>query len=444
MIVDFSFKNYKSFKELQRFSMRRDTGIAQEKSSILAPNAFLDEGLNRVGAVYGANASGKSNFLDAIFTLTTFVTEGKNSNVGFIDSDEPSVFRMVFIYNGIRYDYALSVAKSRLEYEKLSIYYSNQPTLVFEYFANPRNLNLGRLISSNEGTAVNYNSQKEIGKPILYFLKDSDNLDVKNAFDFFKNGIVAHATPRITSELAEARLKESIEEDAGLWDFYNAIIPAADLGIQSVKLVDVESDMNTEQLDLVAEFFIKLNEAGENNLSEADKAKIKKSIGEKVKRASFTHKIDNNLVNFDFQNESNGTIAASGVFLDLRDVLEHGGVYVVDEIDCSIHPTIIAQIIKIFNSEDTNPNGAQLIFSTHDISILDQSIYGENILDRDQIWFVEKSESGVSILYPLTQINGVRKDDNLYRKYISGRYGAVPKASLYYEMLKYWEDKKSV
>lgn len=444
MIIDFSFKNYRSFKGAQSFSMRRDTSIEPDKVSIIGEK-LPAEGLSRVSAVYGANASGKSNFLESILALKAFVKYGEVSDVNFINNEDTSSFNIVFCYNDKKYSYTLEVLKSEICYEELLFYGSNRPTLVFKYSTGPRELVFGKLILDDEATAIKYNSQKEANKPILHLLKDSDNEDVKNAFLFFKDGIVAQNAPKNNDQSTEVRLRQIIENDSDAQDFYNSIIPAADLGIKNVKFVDVEANMESEmndiQLDIIADAIIRIDAAGDNKLSDDDKEKLRKSIKKKVRKASFTHEIDDSLVSFDFQNESHGTIAASNIFLDLQKILECGAVYVVDEIDCSMHPTIVAQIINIFNSADTNPNDAQLIFSTHDISILDSSIYGENILDRDQVWFAEKNKFGQSSLYSLAQVGGTRKEDNLYRKYISGRYGAIPKVSLYYEMLKYWEDR---
>lgn len=446
MIIDFCFKNYKSFKEAQNFSMRRDTSVELEKASIVG-GVIPNEGLNRVSAVYGANASGKSNFLESIVALKTFIESGELFDVNYINNDDISSFNIIFCYNDKKYSYKLEILKDKIHYEELFLYNSNRPSLVFKYSTNPRSLTFGTPISDNESTAIKYNSQNAPDSPILYLLKDSINKDVKNAFLFFKNGIVAQDVPGNSEQLTEVKLRRIIENNPDVQDFYNSIIPAADLGIKNVKLIDVESSidsgMNDKQLDIITDAIIKIDAAGDNRLSEEDKKKLRKSIGEKIKRASFTHEIDDNLVSFAFQDESHGTITASNIFLDLKRILEQGAVYVVDEMDCSMHPTIVVQIINIFNSIETNPNNAQLIFSTHDISILDSSIYGENILDRDQVWFTEKNERGQSSLYSLMQIGGTRKEDNLYRKYISGRFGAIPKVSLYYEMLKYWENTKN-
>lgn len=445
MIIDYCFKNIKSFKEEQNFSMRRGTSIELEKPSIVR-KSLPSEGLNRVSAVFGANASGKSNFLKSIMILKSFIENGVIYDVDFANSNEPSVFEIVFSFKGKKYNYNLKVQKDKVIYEKLSYYASNQPTQIFEYKTDPRHISLSDLFSEKEKNAIEFNSQNHKNSPILFQFKDSDSIEAKNAFLFFASGIIIREIPENNNAAAESKIRQAVEDNVELRNFYNSIISSADLGIKNVKLIDTElgteSEMNKKQLEIIADAIIKINEIDGNKLSDEDKEKLRQSFKKIKKKASFTHKINDDLVNLDIRDESRGTIAASNIFLDLQEILENGATYIVDEIDCSLHPTIVTQLINIFNSEDTNPNNAQLLFTTHDISILDSSIYGENILDRDQVWFTEKNELGQSSLYSLLQFKGTRKEDNLYKKYISGRYGATPKASLYYGILNYWENKK--
>ena len=442
MIIDFSFKNYKSFKDGQSFSMRRETSIDHEKESITTKSGDF---VNRVSAVYGANAAGKSNFLESILVLRNLIAHGRIDKNNFAGSDDlGTLFRIIFEYAGNKYDYSVSASPKVINFEKLSIYYTNQPSLVYEYTAKPRNLKVGSsLICADEETAINYNSDKEPSKPILYLLKDSDNKDVKNAFDFFIKGIISQSMPiESNTNMTEAKLEKIFEKDTPDGTFFNTIIPSADLGIKNVELIDVESELNANQMKVLADALIEVNRLGDSKMSKKDEEALRKSMSRTARRASFTHKIGNKTLNFWLGDESNGTIAASNIFTDLRNILAHGAVYIVDEIDRSLHPSLVIQLIDIFNHSETNPYNAQIIFSTHDVSMLDSSIYGKNILDRDQVWFVEKDQSGKSSLYSLAQIKGTRKEDNLYRKYISGRYGATPKPFLYYEVKKYWEDLK--
>jgi AAA15 family ATPase/GTPase len=125
-----------------------------------------------------------------------------------------------------------------------------------------------------------------------------------------------------------------------------------------------------------------------------------------------------------WEGESLGTRALAAVGFEAQRVLESGGVLVVDEIDASLHPYLSARIIALFQDEEQNPKGAQLIFTSHDAALLGR-VRGEEVLKRDHIWFVAKDGEGSTSLYPLSDFKP-RADDNRARRYLTGRYGAVP------------------
>ena len=163
----------------------------------------------------------------------------------------------------------------------------------------------------------------------------------------------------------------------------------------------------------------------------------------KAFRLMFGHVVNGKRINFGAEKESRGTLAAAHLFVQLCPILEMGATLLVDELDCSLHPMLVKEIVEVFNNADTNPFDAQLIFTTHDISLLDRTIYGEDVLGRDEVWFVEKNQNGISRLYPLSSIKRTtRKEDNLYRKYVEGRYSAIPKTSIASQVEAYWAEHK--
>jgi hypothetical protein len=142
-----------------------------------------------------------------------------------------------------------------------------------------------------------------------------------------------------------------------------------------------------------------------------------------VVKVSLSHSTDNpdESIALDFNEESHGTqtlFKTAGAWLN---VMSNGEVLLVDEIDTSLHPLLVRFLIQRFHSDNTNPRNAQLIFSTHNTSLLDQ----ETLFRRDQIWFVEKDSDGASKLYPLTDFKP-RTDEALEKWYMRGRYGALP------------------
>lgn len=122
--------------------------------------------------------------------------------------------------------------------------------------------------------------------------------------------------------------------------------------------------------------------------------------------------------------ESAGTITLLELATRLVRALRHGSLFCIDELEASLHPALGLELVRLFHSRQRNPNGAQLIFTTHDTNLLG-NLLGEPPLRRDQVWFTEKDNAGTTHLYPLTDYSP-RKEENLERGYLQGRYGAIP------------------
>jgi len=122
--------------------------------------------------------------------------------------------------------------------------------------------------------------------------------------------------------------------------------------------------------------------------------------------------------------ESAGTVTLLGMAMLVVDVLGRGAVLGIDELEASLHPMLALELLRLFHDPAHNPRGAQLIFTTHDTNLLG-NVVGERPLRRDQVWFTEKDEAGATHLYPLTDFQP-RKEENLERGYLQGRYGAIP------------------
>jgi AAA15 family ATPase/GTPase len=183
-------------------------------------------------------------------------------------------------------------------------------------------------------------------------------------------------------------------------------VKAADLGIAGLRTEQEEYD------DLAKKIWTVINEAM------AEKSKI--GAPPKRTKTLFQHRgKGESQVELESRNESDGTVAFFSLLGPVARTLESGGVFCVDELDSSLHPLLALELVRMFN-DSRNPRGAQLIFNTHDTNLLDSSL-----LRRDQIWFTEKDSSGATHLYPLSDFKP-RKNENLERGYLQGRYGAVP------------------
>lgn len=447
MLISFIFSNYKSFKEEQFFSMERATNINYQKDSIIAKLPKKNIELSRVAAFYGANAAGKSNFLDAIECATDLITGDKVTIDCHVSAnDKPTSFNFLFIAkNNYKYNYLLVIKKGIVVEEKLNIYKTNKPTKIFAYSKELSIFEISSIFKDDEKTAIKFNFEKNPNHPIISQFQKSDNEEARMAFNFFQDDIFSSISNKVDN-INTSRLMHALDKNEKIHQFLNETLFSADLGIRAVNLVEAESGANKEQQRILSKAIVDFAKAGNPKISKETIEELEKSSSflDRMKKVIFEHEIGGTRANFDINKESDGTIAACGILLDLLPVLFGGCVYIIDELDRSLHPSIVSQIIDIFNHKSTNPNNAQLIFSTHDVSLLDPTIYGEDILDRDEVWFVEKDNDGNSQIYPLTDIKySTRKEDNIYKKYVGGKYGATPRVSLSYIVELYWQKAKN-
>jgi len=140
---------------------------------------------------------------------------------------------------------------------------------------------------------------------------------------------------------------------------------------------------------------------------------------ESRKAFSFQHRGATDSVPISLADESTGTLAYLAILGPAVEALANGGVLLIDELDASLHPLLVVEIVKLFNRADHNPLGAQLIFNAHNTELLNRN------MRRDQIWFTDKDKTGATRLYPLTHYRP-RKVENIQRSYLQGRYGATP------------------
>lgn len=425
MLIDFSFSNYRSFRDEQSFSMTRD-------------KRFADEGLaeqSTIAAVYGSNASGKSNFLRALWAMALMVrtSYSQGNAVTNIPRDpfllggkgvpEESSFFAEFIANdNRRYRYWFRFNDDVILYEELS---------VFKLIGDRESSHSTRLFSRDED-GVSFGStfrgpRSQVKKTIelrpnalvLSAAAAAGIACTQPAFDFFAEGVTfcdaqgyRDEQPRI---LGEFNRKTSFAKELAL------LIRYADFGIVDVRSAPVNVD-KTVMNDLKTQI-------GESLGADPDKLDRLFALGQSSE-LQFEHAGAGESVAFDERNESQGTVAALSFFsLALRQ-LARSTVTLIDEIDTSLHPSLVEEFIALFTDPATNPHGSQLIFTTHDASLITVSGSADRLIDPDQVWLVEKGKDGASELYPVTDLK-VRREENIGRNYLNGVYGAIPKPAFH-------------
>lgn len=409
MFIDFNVKNFRSFHEQQMFS------LIKSKSDEHPNNAFsIHENSNfsllKTVAIYGANASGKSNFLKALYTMKRIVTGNYQRGdklpitpfkLNSSTIDQPTEFEITFIVDNVRYQYGFSASATQIYDEWLFAYPKGHAQKWFERIWDQETQSydwkfssflLGSkqiwLQSTRENalflsTAVQLNSEQL--KPIFDWFNDILHFSNSDGF-----------TPIFTANLCEDNKSDILE-----------FLKTADFHISDINVEKKElniSDFPTEMPEQLKDFLAK-------NLK-----------GEKGLRLETIH-IDNNgkQVPFDFHDESDGTQKFFAFAGPILDVLRNGYVLCIDELNVNLHPKLVKFLVELFHHPESNPKNAQLIFTTHETSILTQDVFR-----RDQIWFCERSKEQSSILYPLSDFSPKKGKENLELGYLSGRYGALP------------------
>jgi AAA15 family ATPase/GTPase len=396
MLVQFTVGNFLSFKDKKTLSLSATNITECEDSNVTDDNHKLLKG----AVIYGANSSGKSNFINALVTLRTLmIISSKLSSADELDISayelstttigKPSFFEIVMIIDGIKYRYGLEATFKGITAEWL--------------FEAKKKKERPLFIREGDGIEVmksfpEGNDLEEKTRDNGLFLAVVDQFNgaiAKKIFSWFKifypfSGLASHENFRNISSylLTSADYKESLKQ------FFLDL----DLGFSDI-IVNKITEGKKEEL---YEIFTVHEVYDENNEP--------------------SHQVQFNLT----ERESAGTNKIYNLGCLIFTVLRFGGLLVVDELDTSMHPNLTVVITRLFNSKEENPHNAQLIFTTHDTNLLENGNYR-----RDQIYFVEKDHYGASDLYSLVEYKEpdgktVRKDRSFKKDYIQGRYGAIP------------------
>lgn len=402
MLIEFSVKNFMSFKNKVTLSMEKGNGD-ENLDNIFK---WKDAELVKVASIYGANASGKSNLLKAFYCAILMVRNSSMISINGkwlfikpfmfddVSSKGPSEFEFIILASGVKYKYYFSTDGYKVYDEGLDAYYSQKPTSIFKrydvnkYLFNADKAKLEPLTAHNTdnklflstATTWNYDKTKDV------FLWFNNVIDTYDSFDMISNrDIISYKN-----------------NDNNIKQFALKLLKESDILINDIH-VDYKEDETDKQ---VMEMF---------------DAPLIKNVDIQVEHEIIDENNNKHIYRLSFDEESRGTRVLFALAPFLKRAFESEKVIIVDELEKSLHPTLIECIVKLFNNKDINKANSQLIFTTHAANLLNI-----NLLRRDQIWFTEKNpNNGVSSLYPLDSFS-VRKDENIYKGYLSGRYGAVP------------------
>lgn len=415
MFLEFSVTNYRSIRATQTLS----TTASKYYKGLEVTNCFDADvaglpKLLRSAVIYGPNAAGKSNMLKALSFMKNFVLQSHSHQEGALinvvpfalaaeTKGEPSEFEVFFIQDGVRYQFGFAANRQRVTKEWLLSYPKGRAKRLYERAYDSK--------TDEEQWDINLTGPKELWKKTTrknaLFLSTAiqlNNEQLKPVFSWFQSKL-AMILPG-----AEININFSIEQCATedgtkkIMEF----MKAADIGISGISVKNVPILLSSEMLP--------------PEMPQPLKDQFLKDFhGKETPEVSFLHKTDNgDSIPFHISDESDGTqklFIFAGPWLD---VLAKGRILFVDEMDTSLHPLMVRFLIELFQNSKTNKHNAQLIFTTHDTSVLDTDIYR-----RDQVWFVEKDRNQTSKLYLLSDFSP-RKGEALEKGYLQGRYGALP------------------
>ena len=420
MILQFSVSNYRCFRGLQTLNLAAGSDKSLPENCIVASLAGRPERrwLKGVG-IYGANASGKSTVINALKALAGMVTQSAKATdakepIRQIEPfalcpdhpETPTAFGIVFVAEGTQYEYRVAATCERIWHESLRAFPNAREQTWFARDWNPDSA--AYVWTPERPTGFRRDPQLEAYtlSNMLFLSKAVANnrTELEPVFRWFKDTLVfldMSARSRLSLGFTLKHVEKQSEYFASIKD----LLSNADIGVTGVGAVEA-----TPPDGVIAKMIA--------DLPADDQEQVRKAL---CLRPELAHTGVAPLpIPLPWETESAGTqqlFALAGPWLD---IMRCGRVVCIDELETSMHPLMVRELLRLLFSATANANGAQVIFTTHNPLLLDSTL-----LRRDQVWFTDKDDKGAAHLYPLTDYSP-RKGESLVRGYLSGRYGAVP------------------
>ncbi|HBA84743.1 MAG TPA: ATP-binding protein [Verrucomicrobia bacterium] len=421
MLIEFKTTNFRSIREEQTFSLVA-SNADKELSSCLIERKL--PGLSNVrflkgAAIYGANASGKSNVIEALHFLSRFVTRSATriqpgdptgAEPFKLDRDsikKPSEFEITFVADDVRYVFGVSVTPEKVIEEYLVAYPKGLPQRWYHRAFNAKK-NIYEWAKPSTEFKQDKSLQEKTRENSLFLSvgPQFNHEQLTGVFNWFKKNL---KFIRLADAMLHPRYTAELIVNPAHHDRILNLLRSADIGVADAKINETEVSVEELKTNLPPSVLAKIE--AEGPLKPAKTVEI-----------NLMHKADGiDPVTLDYDTEeSNGTRRYFSLIGPWIDILEHGYTVFVDEIETSLHPNLVKELIKLLLCSKNNPKGAQIVFTTHNPVLLDGAV-----LRRDQIWFTEKTPANTTHLYPLTDYKP-RNDEVLAKGYLAGRYGAIP------------------
>jgi hypothetical protein len=429
VLVAFRAENVRSFRDELELSLVATSLSASEpwaRRSVQWREGGRPIDVLPAAGIFGANASGKSNVLRAMADMRGFVlnsfrrgrpTGGLPRRPFLLGDDSamyPTRFEIDIVLCGVRHEYGFEYDSEQVLEEWAVRYPKGRAVSLFR--------RTGNVVEFGSSERAKSRAVRELLRPNALFLStaaSANHPDLLPLYAWFeRNLLLVEAQSRDSRQALTTAMLDEPDQRERVLEF----LRAADLGITGAARRELDPEIKAR----VERAFQILWEG------EGDDANGAPSMELDAVGVHLTHHGSAGDIEFHPQDESLGTLVWFGLVGPVIQALRDGAVFLADELDSSLHPALVAEIVSLFQSPGTNPRRAQLIFNSHDTTILGTSAgtgatqtTSGRLLGRDQIWFTEKSNDGASRLYPLTELDP-RKGEAIEQRYLSGRYGATP------------------
>ena len=418
-LLSFTAYNVRSYRDEAHLSLQATRLVRPDvRRELQAHSSTKTVGVLPAAGLFGPNASGKSTMLYALADMRAIVASSFRSGtrssgiyrrpfaLDDASREQPSRFEIELILEGTYWQYGFEVDDECVRGEYAYYYPKGRQALVFE--RTPTDVTFGPPFRSS-------------GRALGQLLRDNalllsvggaaDDEQLEPLFGWFlRNLRLAASANRDARAVRTAELVKDPETKERVMAF----VRAADLGVTDIEQASVDPEV-AERLQRALQVL-----AGEEGDPDTSDEETKIVFADSVR---LKHQGSSGAVDLDPADESEGTMVWVGLIGPVLDALDGGHVLLADELDTSLHPHLVSMLVEAFQSPDTNRRCAQLIFNAHEVNVLGDS--EQEVLGRDQIWFAKKDLDGSTSIYPLGKFRP-RRDEALGRRYLQGRFGAVP------------------
>jgi AAA15 family ATPase/GTPase len=429
MLIEFCFKNYRSFREKAVLSMEA-TGLGSFKSCLIPLSSTVK--LLPAIAIYGKNGGGKSNVIRAFWLAVQFIRNAQRTQheraaipvnpfaLNDYSKEEPTEFSFVYTTGGIKYWYGFSATREKIFSEYLYHAPKGQKALIFNRVEQDFSFTEEKAKRTLIGEMV---AENQLFFSVACTMNDAPCVA---AMRWFRDQVFFS---RDYSDIPQQLLEYA--EDQNMLKAITDYAKAADLGIR-----DMQFEFNSKEIKDEVPFSDNIPEGVKaalvqfmHALSEStNNSEVHLKMGEVS--ATAIHQGENRngqkaFYSVELSDESDGTRKLMALAPAIESALRTGGVLLVDELELEIHPMLVNYIVAKFQSKSSNPNGAQIIFTTHNTELMNLEL-----LRKDQLYFVDKrNDDGTSELYTIREFS-TRTTENIRKGYLVGKYGATPDIEL--------------